>query len=577
MCVLHLQKNVERKLQELQITKPSKGEIIADIFGKRRGDVLESGLTDAKTEDAFDAMLDNLENRWSVLHRNGQAFFQWFIARKRTEFLNSVISPVRQRAGLGCPPDRFTTNRSEQTNKSIQEFVKSESKSKKVDEFTFSVCLSKLVNQQQQEVELAVIGRGEYQLREKFKHLEVSSQEWESMRDEQKKGVLQRLHKISLDEGTSSTTRVTEIARATGNPILDQFIGVGIDWIPREILSSVIQKALILANKEGAVSQHAVDTIVVESASNPRKPHVVNLYPNGKMDCDCPGFSSSPVCAHTVAACIKQRRLPDFLKWLSCKKRNTGGINFSKAVAFGMPKGRGKKGEKAPRKLGKNKKTQVATTVVSRVSDVRAQINQESDQHQVGQQHMTRESHVVPLSQQPPPLIPHPYQANPNIVHPLQPGTNFAQPSVTVHGHIPSVGASTFFPSSSSQTSSHPTNVLQQPRIPSFPSANPGQFLVYLLQFCPGQTSMCFGCGNPLKPDGVIPETPNDLVVVSKMLREWMYQGVANSKVKNVYFHCSKVCIQRKQPNFRNTCFIPQQIQPYLLHLHREHINMNLL
>ena len=48
-------------------------------------------------------------------------------------------------------------------------------------------------------------------------------------------------------------------------------------------------------------------------------------------------------------------------------------------------------------------------------------------------------------------------------------------------------------------------------------------FMLYLLQFCPGQTSTCFGCGNPLKQGTAIPDAPNDLVVVSKMPREWMF------------------------------------------------------
>ena len=43
----------------------------------------------------------------------------------------------------------------------------------------------------------------------------------------------------------------------------------------------------------------------------------------------------------------------------------------------------------------------------------------------------------------------------------------------------------------------------QQQHVP-FPNPNPGEFLIYLLQFCPAQTSMCFGCGNPLKQDDSI-------------------------------------------------------------------------
>ena len=68
-------------------------------------------------------------------------------------------------------------------------------------------------------------------------------------------------------------------------------------------------------------------------------------------------------------------------------------------------------------------------------------------------------------------------------------------------------------------------------------------FMLYLLQFCPGQTSTCFGCGNPPKQGTAIPDAPNDLVVVSKMPREWMFQGRTYSKISNVYFHCATACI----------------------------------
>ena len=102
-------------------------------------------------------------------------------------------------------------------------------------------------------------------------------------------------------------------------------------------------------------------------------------------------------------------------------------------------------------------------------------------------------------------------------------------------------------------------------------------FMLYLLQFCPGQTSTCFGCGNPLKQGTAIPDAPNDLVVVSKMPREWMFQGRTYSKISNVYFHCATACILRKQPNFVvSSCFVAPQIEPYLLPLHRDYIRMNL-
>lgn len=39
LCELHLQKNIEKKMQELHISKQSAKEFIADIFGRRRGEI----------------------------------------------------------------------------------------------------------------------------------------------------------------------------------------------------------------------------------------------------------------------------------------------------------------------------------------------------------------------------------------------------------------------------------------------------------------------------------------------------------------------------------------------------------
>ena len=46
---------------------------------------------------------------------------------------------------------------------------------------------------------------------------------------------------------------------------------------------------------------------------------------------------------------LKRGTLEVYLKWLVANKRNTGGLNYSRAIAFGMPTGRDRKGERQPR------------------------------------------------------------------------------------------------------------------------------------------------------------------------------------------------------------------------------------
>ena len=63
------------------------------------------------------------------------------------------------------------------------------------------------------------------------------------------------------------------------------------------------------------------------------------------------------------------------------------------------------------------------------------------------------------------------------------------------------------------------------------------QIVVTLVQLCHPKVSKCYGCGTFLKPNNVIPETPNDLVFVSNTLREYKEEGQINFSqyLQNVY------------------------------------------
>ena len=346
-----------------------KETIVADIFGRQSGTVFEAGLADASSRDMFVKQLGQLEEPWSVLHQNGRNFFKWFHNHKSADFVNCVISPVRQRAGLGCPPEKFTTNRSEATNNVSQDFVLRESHGKKkVDEHSFASSVEKLVNIQKEDIELAVVGRGEYKLREEFRYLEVSPSKWSQMRDDQRKAVLQKIHETNIHEmQQSSVTQASNALPSEAHPIMQKILSIGIDWIPRDVLSAIVNKSDSLNKEHHFVMPQINETVVVPSKSNPRDPHVVNLFANGKAECaKCPGFAAFSICAHTLAACFTIDRLEDFLRWLVSTKRNSGGFNLSAAVAYGMPKGRGRKRERAPRKRSVGNQKPVSK-VVSRL------------------------------------------------------------------------------------------------------------------------------------------------------------------------------------------------------------------
>ena len=201
-----------------------------------------------------------------------------------------------------------------------------------------------------------------------------------------------------------------------------------------------------------------------------------------------------------------------------------------------MPRGRGKKGERATRRRGTASRTPVTC--------------------------------VVPRT---------PISSNGHPRHNL-PESSFSSPRTSTAAHHYGFPPTTPVPGLYIRPPTYQTSALQSSAmIPYFPSPNQGQFIVYLLQYCPPQTSVCFGCSNGLKHNGTVLPPPRDLVIVSKMARDWLCQGVVYSKSANVYFHCNTACIKRKQPFFDGkTCIIPLEIENKLTLLHKQLLSVTL-
>ena len=159
---------------------------------------------------------------------------------------------------------------------------------------------------QEQELELAVLDKGEYQLRPEFLHLVVTGDKWAKMTNDQGKEALSRVHHIGLQE--------------------DSPISV----------ASVNEK---LVEGESAVFQN----------QSPRSRISSSCILTGKYSVRTAKGTPRPICAHAVAASLKRGTLEAYLKWLVANKRKTGGLNYSKAITFGMPVGRGRKGGRQPR------------------------------------------------------------------------------------------------------------------------------------------------------------------------------------------------------------------------------------
>ena len=358
LCEIHLKKNIENSFLSFGIRGKNKDEITFDIFGKHREGVFERGLSDANSEDDFFHKLGILEKRWSQQHTAGKNFYDWFLKQKAPESIRSVISPVRQRAGLGCLPTRFTTNRSERTSGVIQDFIQRECGQGKVNEYVFATTLQKSISMQEKDVEFSVVDKGKNKLRTSFEHIRVTSSRWSKMTENQMQAVLKKIHTISVQD-VSLGSRLLSFNKYLVKqlfPLLKKLLDSGVDWIPRDLLAHMTKKASGLNAWAFPLPGTDRDTVVIPSKSKQNKPHIIVFQANGKCECpDCPGYSASSICAHVIAASVKINRLDAFLKWLVTTKRKTGGINYSKAIKFGMPSGRGRKPNQHPRKRSEAK------------------------------------------------------------------------------------------------------------------------------------------------------------------------------------------------------------------------------
>lgn len=101
----------------------------------------------------------------------------------------------------------------------MQEFVSE-------DIYSFALSVERLVKVQKQEVELAIVGRGECKLRQKFQYLQVSPSDWSGMREDQRGAALKRIHTINMQEVLScSVTSATDALHIGQHPVMRNILG----------------------------------------------------------------------------------------------------------------------------------------------------------------------------------------------------------------------------------------------------------------------------------------------------------------------------------------------------------------
>ena len=140
---------------------------------------------------------------------------------------STMLKSVREEAGLGCPPQQFTTNSSEAINFLIKKHVCY--KSNQLCDFVAE--LKEAIDEQERKVERAVIGRGKYRFRKQYTHLQVPESRWFKMTDQRRA----HLHKVGAtatilpsDLGDSSqsvsASTVTPVCQCKVLPHLSRYL-----------------------------------------------------------------------------------------------------------------------------------------------------------------------------------------------------------------------------------------------------------------------------------------------------------------------------------------------------------------
>lgn len=165
-----MRRNTKAKLQEIGIPEQFRNIILDDIFGKKHGSHYNEGLVDAPSCEFFDEVFQALTKKWQALDLSGDAlnkFVQWFQRYKSDIIKDSMLRPIREKAGLGIPPIAFTTNASE----SINAMLKKKVDYKRNELPVFLEKVKELILEQDEEIKKAVISRGKYAVNSELKSL----------------------------------------------------------------------------------------------------------------------------------------------------------------------------------------------------------------------------------------------------------------------------------------------------------------------------------------------------------------------------------------------------------------------
>ena len=506
---------------------------------------------------------------------------------------DTMLLDVRLRNGIR---DKFTTNDNECMNSKFKKHVNY----KASDLPKFIKDAEEFVTADQIVIEAAFPGTGEYRFVEGYETFNVGSKWWsfspvkrvahfnrflEACKCGPSTQICSAIPQITQPSAESSDVGVSpnsSIDVRTENSFLMPAVNIAAD-----VLEGILNKAEKLVqenlvsdikgkgNKQVAIASHSdvYPRIVVREDRKRRGENVVELKCGpGK---GCLNFSTHGMCSHTQAAAVAWDVKLEYWKFLETSKKI--GTSLQNLSRHGLPNGSGKKDNQIKRGSNKRQKNSSqasslpsnSTTILTTHNAMlppcnNQQLNSNAAVSQLSSS-MTITGNTLPLRGNTLPLQSANRYENSTSIAPRTP-----VPPPT-RGEA-SINTRTF----ASVQLRHPLNcpapcvISNVPAsVPDNPRPQSGHFWLYLLQFCPAQVSVCFGCSQSLKINGKICQPPHDLVIVSNMVRVYPHNGEQMSRRSNVYFHFNMDCVKKKQPAFHfRYLFLPPDVIRYLQEVH---------
>ena len=159
-------------------------------------------VVDAVSDVQYEEGLHSLCEKWRNLDsRKGgpvHTFIDWFMKHKSSALKETMLRPVREKAGLGHPPSAFTTNASE----SINALLKNKVEYRRNELPMFLDKLKEAIDEQERELERAVISRGKYRFLSDYHYLVKQETDWFlRMTASQREAHLKKVSKAALRVG----------------------------------------------------------------------------------------------------------------------------------------------------------------------------------------------------------------------------------------------------------------------------------------------------------------------------------------------------------------------------------------